>query len=202
MEHTVCPGSRTMRQPVPEMFQCPTCREEVEIWSDEIKGSCLKCGTTVMRDGFMSCLDWCAMGKDCVGDATYGKYMNNKAESIKTKLIEYVADKTNRDTAERIYTILKHAEQLSEAEQTEWHIVLPACILNALDSSPIDEISELLAKSGFLQDANEEICSIITKLRSLESPIDGQSPNFKVVRDALAMSNETANEDSIFSRSE
>ena len=83
MDHIVCPGSRTMRQPVPEMFQCPTCGEEVEIWSDEIKGSCLKCGTTVMRDGFMSCLDWCAMGKDCVGDATYGKYMNNKAESIK-----------------------------------------------------------------------------------------------------------------------
>lgn len=202
MDHTVCPGSRTMRQPVPEMFQCPTCGEEVEIWSDEIKGSCLKCGTTVMRDGFMSCLDWCAMGKDCVGDATYGKYMNNKAESIKNKLIEYVADKTNHDASERIYTILKHAEQLSEAEQTEWHIVLPACILNALDSSPIDEISELLTKSGFLQDAIEEICSIIANLRSHESPVEQKSANFKVVHDAVRTSNETVDKGSIFSRSE
>ena len=105
MDHTVCPGSRLVRQPVPEIFQCPKCGDEVEIWSDEIKGSCPKCGTTVMREGFMSCLDWCAMGKECVGDATYGRYMSNKAETVKRKLIEFVTGK-NKVSFEHIKEIL------------------------------------------------------------------------------------------------
>ncbi|MBT3271672.1 MAG: hypothetical protein HN368_00850, partial [Spirochaetales bacterium] len=60
-----------MRQPKPEAFNCPNCDEDVEIWSDELSGRCTACGTTVMRDGTMSCLEWCAMGRDCVGDDVY-----------------------------------------------------------------------------------------------------------------------------------
>ena len=38
------PGARFLRQPRPEMFECPDCGEEVEIWSDEIRGTCSACG--------------------------------------------------------------------------------------------------------------------------------------------------------------
>lgn len=74
-----CPGAKLLRHPTPEIFECAVCGEEVEIWSDEIKGKCLSCGTTTMKDTHMSCLEWCASGKECVGEAAYNRYMKNRA---------------------------------------------------------------------------------------------------------------------------
>ena len=46
--HTVCPGAKMIRQPKPEMFDCPQCGSEVEIWTDELKGVCPQCKTTLI----------------------------------------------------------------------------------------------------------------------------------------------------------
>jgi hypothetical protein len=83
MDHTVCPGSKLLRQPEPEEFTCHRCGTEVEIWTDEVRGTCPSCRATVQRDSTMSCLDWCKQGKECVGDAAYANYMANKSMVIK-----------------------------------------------------------------------------------------------------------------------
>src|SRR4030066_152981 len=83
MDHSFCPGSKLLRQPAPELFPCPNCGTEVEIWTDELKGICPSCKKAVFRDGGMSCLDWCKYGKECVGDAAYKSYMRDKAVGVK-----------------------------------------------------------------------------------------------------------------------
>ena len=84
-----CPGAQKIRQPSAEGIICPFCSEELEIWSDEIQVTCPNCKNTVMhqREG-VSCLDWCSRAKDCVGEETYNKYINNKEVSTKQKLLK------------------------------------------------------------------------------------------------------------------
>ena len=62
-----CPGqdSRNLRV---SLHKCPGCGAEVEIFSDEIKVKCPKCGEAVYRDKVPSCIDWCASARKCLGE--------------------------------------------------------------------------------------------------------------------------------------
>ena len=44
MDHQFCPGATLLRRPVPEIFDCPSCHGEVEIWTDEFKGYVARAG--------------------------------------------------------------------------------------------------------------------------------------------------------------
>ena len=79
MDHQFCPGAKLLRQPKPEVLTCSHCGEELEMWSDEIRVTCPSCKKTTIRDGTMSCLEWCKMGEQCVGKEIYGSYMRNRA---------------------------------------------------------------------------------------------------------------------------
>lgn len=72
-----CPGADRFKKPHPEEVECPFCREEVEIWSDEFSVVCPKCGKMVSRAG-QSCLDWCKAAKECVGEERYKRYIEGK----------------------------------------------------------------------------------------------------------------------------
>lgn len=73
-----CPGSLAVREPKPETIYCTKCGNEVEIWTDERMVRCSKCGTPVLKDRGASCLDWCKMAKECVGEAVYERYLATK----------------------------------------------------------------------------------------------------------------------------
>ncbi len=62
-----CPGQdfRNLRV---SLYKCPNCGAEVEIFSDEIKVKCHKCGEKVYRDKIPSCIDWCASARQCLGE--------------------------------------------------------------------------------------------------------------------------------------
>lgn len=68
-----CPGSKVIRQPLPEDYPCPQCGEMVEIWTHELKVKCPQCGTTVFREQKPSCIDWCKFAKECVGEEAYNR---------------------------------------------------------------------------------------------------------------------------------
>ena len=70
-----CPGSRLIRQPVPEDIVCIHCGEEVEIWSFEAITRCPKCGGVVARIQGATCLDWCSAATACVGEEAYNRIM-------------------------------------------------------------------------------------------------------------------------------
>lgn len=66
-----CPGSRSLRDPIPEYIPCPRCGQEVEIWSDEVKGLCTQCKLPVFREKQPSCIDWCPYATKCFGEEEY-----------------------------------------------------------------------------------------------------------------------------------
>lgn len=45
-----CPGTDPVSRAMPEMFVCPDCGAEVEIWTDEIKGKCPSCTGVIQKD--------------------------------------------------------------------------------------------------------------------------------------------------------
>ena len=62
-----CPGqdSRNLRV---ALYKCQNCGAEVEIFSDELKIRCRKCGQYVYREKTPSCIDWCASARQCLGE--------------------------------------------------------------------------------------------------------------------------------------
>lgn len=83
-----CPGSRAIKQPVPDILECPKCKGDVEMWSDEFKATCPKCKTIIFKDNKVpSCVEWCKFAKDCVGAERYEKYMKkfNEAKAHEEK---------------------------------------------------------------------------------------------------------------------
>ena len=62
-----CPGQdfRNLRV---EVYRCPRCCAEVEIFSNETRVKCHKCGETVYKDKVPSCIDWCASARECLGE--------------------------------------------------------------------------------------------------------------------------------------
>jgi len=62
-----CPGQdgRNLRV---ELYKCPNCGAEVEIFSDEVKVKCHNCGEMVYKEKLPSCIDWCASARQCLGE--------------------------------------------------------------------------------------------------------------------------------------
>ncbi len=51
-----CPGQDSRKLRV-SMHKCPNCSNEVEIFSDELRIKCRKCGEIVHREKVPSCID-------------------------------------------------------------------------------------------------------------------------------------------------
>ena len=62
-----CPG-RDSRKLRVELHKCPKCCADVEIFSDEARVKCYKCGHIVHREQTPSCIDWCASARECLGE--------------------------------------------------------------------------------------------------------------------------------------
>ena len=205
MDHQFCPGSKLLRQPTPEIFACPSCGEEVEIWTDEFKASCPNCHHTVFSDTTMSCLDWCKYGKECVGDTIYDRYSRNKTALLKEKLLARMEKYFDRDRKliEQARKVLQFAEELLLVEKADGHIVIPASILHDVgikvaeekygsSAGPLQEkegppvAKAMLQKLGFNAGDTEQICTIIGHHHS---PGEVDSENFRVLYDADCLVN-------------
>ena len=82
-----CPGQDTCKLRV-ELYKCPNCGAEVEIFSDETRIKCQKCGTMVFREKMPSCIEWCSSARQCLGEERWQQLMSkNEKESnqVQTK---------------------------------------------------------------------------------------------------------------------
>lgn len=75
---TKCPGQDFRKLRV-SLYKCPGCGADVEIFSDEVRIKCHKCGTKVYRDRMPSCIDWCASARQCLGEEMW-KELHGEAE--------------------------------------------------------------------------------------------------------------------------
>ncbi|MDR0309062.1 MAG: transposase, partial [Coriobacteriales bacterium] len=63
---------------------CPICGTEVQLFTTDMELSCPKCGFVVYND-VISCIRWCKMARECVGDELYEKLMTsdkNNSEEV------------------------------------------------------------------------------------------------------------------------
>ncbi|MBA7642946.1 hypothetical protein ES703_50655 [subsurface metagenome] len=65
--YSKCPGQdvRNLRVSV---HKCPNCGTEIEIFSDEMRVKCHKCGKYVHREKVPSCIEWCSSARECLGE--------------------------------------------------------------------------------------------------------------------------------------
>lgn len=196
-----CPGSQKFKRPEPENIKCPNCGQEVEIWTDEIKVICPNCNNVILREQEgASCLDWCKYAKECVGDATYNTYMQNKAITTKEKLLKELEAYFGSDTKRinHAKNVLNFAEELLRQEEADWHIVVPASILHDVGIKVAEEkygssvghyqekegpevARKILLKLSLKKEDIDEICQIIAHHHS---PGKINTQNFKVLYDA------------------
>jgi DNA-directed RNA polymerase subunit RPC12/RpoP len=62
-----CPGQdfRNLRV---QLYKCPSCGAEVEIFSNETKAKCDGCGKQVYKEKLPSCIEWCSATRECLGE--------------------------------------------------------------------------------------------------------------------------------------
>ena len=68
-----CPG-QDMRNLRAALYKCPNCGAEVEMFSDELKMKCGKCGQNVYKENVPSCIDWCAYARQCLGEERWKQF--------------------------------------------------------------------------------------------------------------------------------
>jgi DNA-directed RNA polymerase subunit RPC12/RpoP len=68
-----CPGQDSRKLTI-SLHKCPNCGSEVEIFSDELRVRCRKCGETVYREQTPSCVSWCASARECLGEERWKEY--------------------------------------------------------------------------------------------------------------------------------
>ena len=199
-----CPGARFIRQPKPELFKCPECGSEVEIWSDELRRNCPECGTTVTRVQDGSCLEWCRLAEECVGSEAYSAFMTNRLNTMRARLIEEVRntaenEKSGGAQAERARRTADWAGELLKTEDGDHHLLIPASILFHLPEdtekdhagingkspnlNPVDTIRKILLRHGMRMESIDEIC----RLLSPEDLEETRTNNYRVLHDAVLL---------------
>jgi HD superfamily phosphohydrolase YqeK/predicted RNA-binding Zn-ribbon protein involved in translation (DUF1610 family) len=205
MDHQFCPGAGLLRQPKPDLFHCPHCGSEVEIWTDEFKRPCPDCGRSVFRDANLGCIEWCAYAEECVGEETFSDFVERKQKSIRERLLDQIGDYFGSDVRriDHAKAVLGFAEEILREVKADWHIVVPASILHDVgikiaeekygsaepkyqeaEGPPVAE--KMLRRIGCNPEHVKEICHIIAHHHS---PGPRESVNFQVLFDADALVN-------------
>ena len=79
-----CPGQDFRKLRV-QLYKCPSCGAEVEIFSDEIKVKCQKCGTKVYQEKIPSCIEWCASAQQCIGKEKWQELIGKDQQSVSSQ---------------------------------------------------------------------------------------------------------------------
>lgn len=86
-----CPGQDTRKLRV-EVYKCPNCGSDVEIFSDETRVKCQKCGNMVFKEKMPSCIEWCSSARQCLGEerwkALVGDLNTEKSEKKNSEIIK------------------------------------------------------------------------------------------------------------------
>jgi ribosomal protein S27AE len=78
-----CPGAANIQTPTLSIKKCPQCGDEVEIFSNDLRVSCDRCGFAIYND-ITSCVQWCKFAKECVGEEMYRKLVGKKRAEEKS----------------------------------------------------------------------------------------------------------------------
>jgi len=67
-----CPGQDTRKRSA-ENIRCRACGYIAEIFSDEVKLKCPKCGNLIYKGRLPSCVDYCKAARECIGEKRWSE---------------------------------------------------------------------------------------------------------------------------------
>lgn len=194
-----CPGQEKRNLKI-ENVSCISCGYLLEIFSDELKVKCPRCGAVVRREQLPSCVEWCKGAQECIGAEQYRKHINDKLVTLKQKLIKELEDYFAGDykRINHAKKVMDFAEELLKQEDASWHIVIPASILHDVGIKAAEEkykssaghyqeregpaiARNILLRLGVKREDIEEVCEIIAHHHT---PGKIDTRNFKVLYDA------------------
>lgn len=75
-----CPGAASLKRDITLTIKtCPSCGADVELFSIDFKARCESCGFVVYNN-LQSCVQWCKLAKECVGEDVYAAFTKKKTE--------------------------------------------------------------------------------------------------------------------------
>jgi ribosomal protein S27AE len=78
MLSSYCPGSSSLRNNITLAIKtCPECGGDIELFSNDFKAKCDKCGFTVFSKA-QSCIQWCKYAEACMGEDVVRQYKDRK----------------------------------------------------------------------------------------------------------------------------
>jgi HD superfamily phosphodiesterase len=195
------------RQPTPDIFKCSNCGADVEIWSDEAVRRCQSCHKDVYRVSMEgSCLDWCHLAKECVGEVKYNQYGEMKAVLRKQTLLQAMEDYFGQDIKRirHAKTVVSYAERiLPETTGANPNVVIAAAVLHdigiknaetthgssaaqfqELEGPPVAR--DILVKLGYDEPFIAEVCDIVGHHHH---PATEETVNFDVLYDSDLLTN-------------
>ncbi|HUS93474.1 MAG TPA: hypothetical protein VM695_16570 [Phycisphaerae bacterium] len=98
-----CPGQQRFGPTDSIMVECPSCGEDVELFSDEAKRRC-RCGGTVTRESIPKCAEWCPAAQQCFGKAADVRVLKARVEAVKN-------DPKAKECLQRIQRLLSRRQR-------------------------------------------------------------------------------------------
>lgn len=205
-----CPGMDPRNLEISEET-CPNCGYTVEMFSDETRLKCPRCGQTVYRKAVPACIDWCSRARECIGAEKYDKLRPDGKpkqsgvdfkEKILAEMVGYFGDDIRRIA--HAMKVTHFAEKILKYEpEADRRIAVLAAILhdigikecerkyNSADAHLQEKegppvAREMMKKAGIKNDIIEEVCAIIA---GHHTPGKVNTLNFRILWDADSIVN-------------
>ena len=193
-----CPGQDKAYWKEDPAFEipCPKCGADVEVFRDESTARCGKCEHRFTNPKIdLSCAQWCAYAKECVGITPAKQSSSNLGEgALASRLIQAVKEEFDGDQQRiaRSLVAFQHARELARAEGGDLRVVLMASLLLEIgtfqaanqkrgETGPTTRITEILVELGLDEETIRRVCRTIAACRS---PRDGESLECRIVGDS------------------
>ncbi len=196
-----CPGqdARYWTGEVAFEVPCPECGAAVELFKDESRGRCRKCGHRFPNPGIdFGCATWCSLAEQCLGIVPDRRLPPGSGEgALAGRLIQAIKDEFQGEPSRiaRALAVFQHAKGLAAKEGGDPRVVLAAALLleaglpgpgleaTAPGMGPA-KARQILGEIGADEATTQHVCRILAGCQGGEE-ID--TIEFKIVHDADAL---------------
>ncbi len=195
-----CPGQDKRYWGYDAIYEvrCPKCGEKVELFKDEIRAKCKKCGHIFVNPKVkLGCAVYCKYAAQCLGGLS-PELIEKRDEFLKDRVALEVKRHLGKDF-KRIGHMVKVA-RFAEAMAMEEDVMMPAVLI----ASYLQELNDLntskivLDRLGAREEIRKKVLEILEKLPSA-GPSDPME--VKVVHDAISLAEGKNHRNTLFTDS-
>jgi hypothetical protein len=147
----------------------------VEVFRDENKGRCLRCGHKFLAPGGnLGCAQWCSVAKECLGFAPQRQPSSGSTESaLAARLIQRAEEvfKNHPARVAQVLRVFQFAKELVREEGGDPRVILCAALLLATGgesqaSSEATSVDVLLREMGLDEATRSRVLEVVANYRT------------------------------------